>query len=156
LTASLASRSVELVIPAWLWLVAGLGLMGAELFVTPTGLYLLFFGASAAVVGLLAMTGVVTDLALQLAVFAALSAADLLLFRKALAARLHVAGGAPVGELVGETAVALGPVPASGVGSGELRGASWRIRNVGKFDVAQGQRCKVERVDGLELWVRGV
>jgi membrane protein implicated in regulation of membrane protease activity len=136
--------------------VAGFGLMGAELFLTPTGLYLLFFGASAAIVGVLGLTGLVTELGLQLLIFATLSAADLLLFRKALAARLHVAGEGPIGELVGETAVALGPVPASGVGSGELRGASWRIRNVGKFDVAQGQRCRVERVDGLELWVRGV
>jgi membrane protein implicated in regulation of membrane protease activity len=144
------------VIPAWLWLVAGLALMGAELFVTPTGLYLLFFGASALVVGVLALAGAVTDPGLQLAVFAALSAVDLLLFRRALAARLHVAGEGPVGELVGETAVALGPVPASGIGSAELRGASWRVRNVGKFDVAEGQRCRVERVEGLELWVRGV
>src|SRR5688572_32982323 len=103
--------------------------MGAELFLTPTGLYLLFFGASAAIVGVLGLTGLVTELGLQLLIFAALSAADLLLFRKALAARLHVAGEGPIGELVGETAVALGPVPASGVGSGELRGASWRIRN---------------------------
>jgi membrane protein implicated in regulation of membrane protease activity len=144
------------VIPAWLWLVAGLALIGAELFVAPTGMYLLFFGASALVVGLLGLAGVVTDLGLQLVLFAVLSVADLLLFRRALAARLHVAGEGPIGELVGETAVALGPVPASGVGSAELRGASWRVRNVGKFDVAQGQRCRVERVDGLELWVRGV
>ena len=143
-------------IPAWLWLVAGLALIGAELFVAPTGMYLLFFGVSAVVVGLLALSGALTDPGTQLAVFAVVSAADLLLFRRALAARLHVAGEGPVGELVGETAVALGPVPASGVGSGELRGASWRIRNVGKFDVAEGQRCRVERVDGLELWVRGV
>ena len=143
-------------LPAWIWLVAGMALVGAELFVAPTGLYLLFFGVSALVVGLLALAGAVTELGLQLAVFAVLSAAGLLLFRGALAGRLYVAGEAPVGELVGETAVALGPVPASGVGSAELRGASWRVRNVGKFDVAQGQRCRVERVDGLELWVRGV
>jgi membrane protein implicated in regulation of membrane protease activity len=143
-------------LPAWIWLVAGLALIGAELFVAPTGLYLLFFGASALVVGLLGLTGVVTDPGLQLLAFAALSAADLLLFRRTLAARLHVAGAAPIGELVGETAVALGPVPASGVGSAELRGASWRVRNVGKFDLAVGQRCRVERVDGLELWVRAV
>ena len=143
-------------VPAWLWLVGGLALMGAELFVAPTGLYLLFFGASALVVGVLGLVGAVTDLGAQLALFAVLSAADLLLFRRAAAARLYVSGEAPVGELVGETAVALGPVPASGVGTAELRGASWRVRNVGTFDVAEGQRCRVERVDGLELWVRGV
>ena len=139
-----------------MWLVAGLGLIGAELFVAPTGLYLLFFGASALLVGLLALAGAVTDPGGQMLVFALLSTATLLMFRRALASRMGGGAEAPIAELVGETAVALGPLPASGVGSAELRGASWRARNVGKFDVAEGQRCRVERVDGLELWVRGV
>ena len=144
-----------LAVPWWLWLVVGLGLVGAELFLTPGGLYLLFFGVSAVVVGLLGLVGVVTDAGLQLLLFALLAAGALLLLRRWLVSRLR-SGDAIFGELVGETAVALGPVAANALGSAELRGAIWRVRNVGKFDVAPGQRCRVERVEGLELWVRGV
>jgi inner membrane protein len=140
----------------WLWLVAGLALIGAELFVMPTGFYLLFFGVSALVVGLLGFVGLAADFSVQLLVFVVVSFANLLLLRRGLAARLGTSGTPDSAELVGDTAVALGPLPSSGVGSGELRGAIWRIRNVGKFDVAEGQRCRVERVEGLELWVRGV
>src|SRR5262245_51659357 len=143
-------------IPWWLWLAGGLGLIGAELFLTPGGLFLLFFGAAGLVVGLLGLVGVVTDPALQLLLFALVAGLDLVLFRRSLVARLRTGGQPDVAELVGETAVALGPLVASGVGSAELRGAIWRARNVGKFDVAVGQRCRVERVEGLELWVRGV
>jgi inner membrane protein len=140
----------------WLWLVAGLALIGAELLVAPTGLYLLFLGVSALLVGLLGFAGLAREVGLQLLLFAVLSFASLLLFRRSLASRLPASGAPAVGELVGDTAVALGPVASNAVGSAELRGAIWRIRNVGKFDLAQGQRCQIERVEGLELWVRGV
>jgi membrane protein implicated in regulation of membrane protease activity len=139
----------------WLWLVVGLALFAGEQFV-PTGLYLLFFGVSAALVGLIGFVGLVTDLPLQLLLFAVFSLVSLVAFRGGLAARLHSGGTTGLAELVGETAVALGPVSTNAVGSAELRGAIWRMRNVGKFDVAEGQRCRVEQVDGLELWVRGV
>jgi membrane protein implicated in regulation of membrane protease activity len=140
----------------WLWLVAGLALIGAELLVAPTGLYLLFLGVSALLVGLLGFAGLAREVGLQLILFAVFSFASLLLFRRSLASRLRAAGAPALAELVGETAVALGPVAANAVGSAELRGAIWRVRNVGKFDVAKGQRCRIERVEGLELWVRGV
>jgi membrane protein implicated in regulation of membrane protease activity len=140
----------------WLWLVAGLALIGAELLVVPTGLYLLFLGASALLVGLLGFAGLAGEVGLQLLLFVLLSFASLLFFRRALASRLRTSSAPAVGELVGETAVALGPVAANAVGSAEMRGAIWRVRNVGKFDVAEGQRCRIERVEGLELWVRGV
>ena len=139
-----------------LWLIAGLALIGAELLVAPTGLYLLFLGVSSLVVGLLGFVGLSGGVGTQLLLFAVLSLASLLLFRRSLATRLRTAGRPPVGELVGETAVTLGPVASNALGSAEMRGAIWRVRNVGKFDLAPGQRCRVERVEGLELWVRGV
>src|SRR5262245_4154434 len=129
--------------PLWsLWLVAGLALIGAELLVAPTGLYLLFLGVSALVVGLLGFAGLASQVGGQLLLFAVRSFASLLLFRRSLAAQLRAADGPPIGQLVGETAVALGPVASNAVGSAELRGAIWRVRNVGKFDLAPGQRCR--------------
>jgi membrane protein implicated in regulation of membrane protease activity len=142
--------------PWWIWLVAGLLLVGAELFVAPTGFYLLFFGFSALLVGLLGFVGLATGPAAQLALFVLLSFASLLLFRRGLAARFRTTAAPPVGEMVGQTVVALEPVAANAVGAAEMRGSVWRMRNVGKFDVARGQRCRIERVEGLELWARGI
>jgi membrane protein implicated in regulation of membrane protease activity len=40
------------------------------------------------------------------------------------------------------------------VGTAELRGTSWTARNIGPAPLANGQRCKVQRVDGLMLYVK--
>ena len=40
------------------------------------------------------------------------------------------------------------------LGKAELRGTSWSARNRGAAALARGQRCVVEKVDGLMLWVR--
>ncbi len=56
-------------------------------------------------------------------------------------------------SLVGEGGVILEDVPADGVGKVEVRGIvlerAQRLRPSTK-----GQRCRVDRVDGLTLWVR--
>jgi membrane protein implicated in regulation of membrane protease activity len=60
-----------------------------------------------------------------------------------------------VDSLVGEAAAALEDIPAGAIGKAEMRGTSWSARNVGSGALARGQRCKVERVEGLMLFVRG-
>jgi membrane protein implicated in regulation of membrane protease activity len=40
------------------------------------------------------------------------------------------------------------------VGKAELRGASLTARNAGDKPLARGQRCTVERVEGLTIFVR--
>ena len=37
---------------------------------------------------------------------------------------------------------------------GEMRGTTWTVRNAGGDGLRQGQRCAVEKVDGLVLSVR--
>jgi membrane protein implicated in regulation of membrane protease activity len=59
-----------------------------------------------------------------------------------------------VDTLVGETAVVLEPVPEGGVGKAELRGTSWSARSVEGTALAAGKRCRVQRVDGLTLWIQ--
>jgi membrane protein implicated in regulation of membrane protease activity len=59
-----------------------------------------------------------------------------------------------VDSLVGETALVLDDIPASGFGKVELRGTAWNARNGGSASLSRGQRCTVERVEGLSLWVR--
>ena len=130
----------------------GLALCLAEL-LTPGGFYLIFFGA-----GALALGGILffVDLGqwLQLSLFAALSLASLSLFRKRLLIRRGFMPG-PVDAIVGETAYALEDIAVEGFGKAELRGTSWSARNVGDSAIGKAQRCRVEKVDGLTIWIKG-
>ena len=45
-------------------------------------------------------------------------------------------------------------VPPGGVGKAELRGTTWTARTEAASPLAKGQRCRVERVEGLTLWLR--
>jgi inner membrane protein len=137
----------------WIWILLGLLLLLAEL-VTPSGFYILFFGIGAIIVGLLALFNAAGPLWFQFILFSALSVLSLWLFREKL---LQLTQGSQRGEvdsLVGETAVMLEDVPTNGVGKAELRGSSWSARNVGGKPLARGERCKVDRVEGLTLFVR--
>jgi membrane protein implicated in regulation of membrane protease activity len=63
----------------------------------------------------------------------------------------------PSGEvdtLIGEVATALEGIQPGAVGKAELRGSSWTAFNSGSRQLERGQRCRVERVDGLTLFIR--
>jgi membrane protein implicated in regulation of membrane protease activity len=53
----------------------------------------------------------------------------------------------------GESATVTEEIPAEGVGKVELRGSSWNARTA-SGTIPRGQRCLVERVEGLTVWVR--
>lgn len=138
----------------------GLALLGVELF-TPGGFFLLFFGVAALIVGGLQATALGAmlggSLAAQVLLFTGLSVVGIAVFRRALVARFGrgaALGAGAVDSLVGARAVALETLPPGGQGKVELRGTSWSARNSGGVAVGQGQRCTVERVEGLTLWVR--
>lgn len=136
----------------WIWLVIGLGLVGVEL-MTPGGFYVIFFGAAALVTGL-AVRFAGLGPAGQWLLFAAISVASLLLFRKPLMRRFGLAApGPPVDSMVGELCTVVQSPGADGFGKVELRGTSWTARASAGGSFAVGQRCRVERVDGLTLWI---
>ena len=139
----------------WLWLVLGLLLAGFEL-LTPGGFFLIFFGTAALAVGVLAGLDLGGPVWLQWLLFSVLSVVSLLFFRNPLLARMGrgTADDAPIDSLVGETATPLEDIAPDGVGRAELRGATWTARNGDPRPVALGQRCLVQRVDGLTLWIR--
>lgn len=139
----------------WLWLVLGLVLVGVEM-LTPGGFFVIFFGAAAIVVGVLAGLGSAGPAWLQWLLFSALSVLSLALFRKPLMRRFRLGDGAShaVDSMVGEACVVLGAPGPDGYGKVELRGATWTARSTGGAALVKGQRCKVERVDGLTLWIR--
>jgi membrane protein implicated in regulation of membrane protease activity len=137
----------------WIWLLVGLLLLLAEL-VTPGGFYIIFFGVGALVVGILAGFQAAGPPWFQYILFSVVSVVALWLFREKLLqlTRSHSSDG--VDNLVGETAVLLEDISANGIGKAEMRGTSWSTRNVGDKPLARGQRCKVERVEGLTIFVR--
>ena len=137
----------------WIWILLGLLLLLAEL-VTPGGFYIIFFGVGAVVVGVLAGLNAAGPLWFQFILFSVFSVLTLWLFREKL---LKLTQGGPrevIDGLVGETAVAAEEIPANAIGKAELRGTSWNARNVGEKPLIRGERCRVERVEGLTIFVR--
>jgi len=139
----------------WLWLLAGLALLGFEM-LTPGGFFTIFFGVAALIVGVLARFGLAGPAWMQWIWFSGLSIASLLLFRKPLLAwvRSRDVKRPDVDSLVGESAILLEAVPEGGVGKAELRGTSWSARSVDGIGLPAGRRCRVARVDGLTLWIK--
>lgn len=137
----------------WIWLLVGLMLLLAEL-VTPGGFYIIFFGVGAIIVGILTGFQAAGPSWFQYILFSAVSLVALWLFREKLLQLTRSDSPETVDNLIGETAVLLEDISANGIGKAEMRGTSWSTRNIGDKPLARGQRCKVERVEGLTLFVR--
>jgi inner membrane protein len=138
----------------WLWVVLGLGLIAVEL-VTPGGFYVIFFGIGALAVGALTLLRVVESVWVQWLLFPIVALVTLRLFRQPLLGRIQVGqDGHEVDSLIGEVAIAAGPIAPGQHGRAELRGSSWSARNVDTNPLAAGQRCRVVAVQGLMLDLR--
>jgi membrane protein implicated in regulation of membrane protease activity len=139
----------------WMWMIFGLALLVFEL-MTPGGFFVFFFGVAALLIGFLDLIGLHMPLALQGILFAAASVVSILVFRKPLMERFHYKmPKGKVDSMVGETAKAMDTIPSGGYGKAELRGTAWSVQNIGDITIPQAGRCKVEKVEGLTLLVRG-
>jgi membrane protein implicated in regulation of membrane protease activity len=134
----------------WLWVLAGIALLAFEV-ATPGGLFALFFGVGALAVAPLSALGFSETV--QWLAFSILSLVGLATLRGPLLRRLS-RRPARAPELVGEQAVLLEDLPAGGQARAELRGTPWTARAASGIPLHRGQRCVVERVDGLTLWLR--
>ena len=76
----------------------------------------------------------------------------LLFFRKRLI-QLWQPGASDIDSLVGETALPLETIRPGAIGRAELRGTVWSARNAHDGELARGQRARVQRVDGLTLYL---
>ena len=137
----------------WIWLLVGLLLLLAEL-LTPGGFYIIFFGVGALIVGVLAGFQAAGPPWFQYILFSVVSVVALWLFRERLLQMTRPRSSDVVDNLIGETAVLLEDLSVNGIGKAEMRGTSWNTRNIGDKPLARGQRCKVERIEGLTLFVR--
>ena len=137
----------------WIWVLGGLGLLVAEI-TLPGGFFSIFFGLGAILVGAAKALGWDGPAWAEWLVFSVLSVAGLLLFRKPLMRQFALNDTKPVDRIEGESAVVLEDVAPGGVGKAELRGSAWSARTQDALPLARGQRCRVERVEGLTLWLR--
>jgi len=137
----------------WIWVLGGLVLLVAEV-TTPGGFFAVFFGAGAILVGVRKAVGWDGPAWAEWLVFTVLSVVSLGLFRKPLMRHFKLSAGRPVDRLEGEAAVVTEAVAPGGVGKAEMRGTPWTARTTGAAALSPGQRCRVERVEGLTLWLR--
>jgi len=139
--------------PWWAWILSGLVLLGLELVLG--SFYLLFLGLAAIIVGLIAMFGASGPLWLEWLLFIVFSTGLVLLLRKPLLGKFNIQNDSrDIDTLVGVAAVAVEAIPPGGIGKVEMRGSVWTAHNAGTTGIIPGQRCLVEQVHGLSLWVR--
>ena len=141
--------------PWWGWLIIGAVLVIAEVAIN-TDFWLVFFGVSALVVGVLGLAHVQLSMVVQWVVFGAMSVISLVLFRNRLRRRMNRENsvGLASPDLVGEFGLVRDTVAPGARGWAEVRGTVWRIRNRETTELPAGARVKVKAVDGVTLDVR--
>ena len=138
--------------PWWGWLVLGIGLRGAEMFVIDAQFYLVFLGVAATVVGLLGLAGITLPVWLQWLVFAALAIVATVAFRKRLYAKLRGHGGIVQERItVGDKVVVPVRLEPGQTCRVDYRGSSWAARNVDQRPIEAGAEAPISRVDDLTL-----
>jgi membrane protein implicated in regulation of membrane protease activity len=136
----------------WIWILIGFALLAFE-FVSST-MHVGLFAVGAFVVGILVALGVPMPLWGQILIFTGVSLVALFFVRPILVRKLGLSRPNMVDTMIGEKALALDDIGIEGLGKAEMRGTTWSARNVGATALARGQRCTVERIDGLVLHVR--
>jgi membrane protein implicated in regulation of membrane protease activity len=138
----------------WGWVIAGAVLFGAELGFVNAQFYLVFVGASAIVVGLLAGVFPTLNTAAQCAIFAVVAIVSMVLFRSRIYRRWH--GELPrvdTGPAGGIVTVPIALAPGESC-QAEHAGSFWTVRNDGATAIASGARVRITNVQGLTLLVR--
>ncbi len=134
-------------------MVAGFLLLALES-VTP-GFFLLFFGFGAVFMGFFQLVFPDVPFWIELLIFLAVSTLWLGLFRRRIVEYMAKRSQfKKVDSIEGEVAVALEDLEPSRPGKAELRGASWNALNLADFTIPKTARCRVEKIEGLTLYVR--
>jgi membrane protein implicated in regulation of membrane protease activity len=138
--------------PDWVWLTGGI-LLGATEVLVP-GVYLLWIGIAAAVVGLVLLLGGALSLTQQLLLFATLAVA-LAVLGQFLFSRWRGPDAAPglnrrAEQLIGREAVLDEPI-ANGVGRIRVGDTVWRVQGP---DLPAGESVRVVGTEGAVLKVR--
>ena len=142
--------------PWWAWIVAGLGLMALELAAVDAAFYIVFLGAAAVVVGVAESAGAGLPIWGQWVLYAVLSVAFMVLFRRKLYDRLRGSAQGFDNSTVGETVDVTEDVPAGGRTRVAMRGSRWRAKNVGPEAIGAGAQARVVAVSGTTVEIEPV
>ena len=141
--------------PWWAWLVLGIGLLGAEMFVIDAQFYLVFIGLSAAVVGLLGLAGVDLPNWAQWLIFSALAVVAMLAFRRRVYELVrHRDGHVDERLTLGDRVLIPSRLEPGQSARVDYRGTTWTARNVGAAAIEGGREAVIAQVDGLILHVK--
>ena len=113
-----------------------------------------FFAVGAFLVAILVSLDAGGPLWFQLVFFATSSVVLLVFVRPIVVRKLGLNKSPVVDQIAGEHAVVLEEMGVQSDGRAEMRGTTWSARNVGETPLARGQKCVVDRVVGLTLYVR--
>ena len=140
-----------------MWAILGICIAAAEL-ATPAGFWLVGVGVGAAVVAFLVAIGLASSAIVQWLVFAGASVAAVFGLRSAFGGQLASAESTrrDLADVIGEVVTVHADIPPAAIGSAELRGTVWRVRNLGAEGLAPGARARIESVEGVTLNVRRV
>src|SRR5579872_805558 len=149
---ALESRALPHNMDWWIWTLIGFFFLALE-FVTTT-MHSAFFAAGAFLVAILVAVHLDLPLWAQLLIFTLFSLITLLILRPLIVAKLNLSKTKYVDTMVGEQAIAMDDIPVAAFGKAEMRGSTWSARNVGETALTRGQRCVVERIEGLVLHLK--
>jgi len=143
--------------PWWGWLVIAALSLAIEMFVLDAQFYLVFFGISAAIVGVLGLSGVELPDWGQWLLLSVLAVVSMITFRRRLYQMVrgrtgHVEERLNVGDRV-IVPVRLEPSQTCRV---DYRGSSWTARNVDERPIEAGREAVIASIDGLVLLVRSI
>ena len=139
----------------WGWLVLGFGLLALEMFVIDAEFYLVFLGASATIVGLLALIGVPLPQWAQWLLFAALALVSMVGFRGRVYALVRGnAGHVPDRVTAGDRVLVPTRLEPGQTCRVEYRGTTWSARNVDVRPIGAGTEAVISHIDDLTLHLK--
>jgi inner membrane protein len=141
--------------PWWGWLVIGILSLAVEMFVIDAQFYLVFLGASAAILGLIGLTGLHWPSWAQWLVFAVLSVVTMVAFRQRIYDLVRNRSGHVDQPLaLGDRVVVPALLEAGQTCRVDYRGSTWTARNVDIQPIEAGREAVITQVDGLTLHIK--
>jgi inner membrane protein len=137
----------------WGWMVIGVLLLGAELFIVEADFYLVFLGAAAILTGLLGLGVPAVPEWGQWLIFAALALVSMVFFRKRVYRQLRRDVPDMANDMLLEQLQLPVGLPVDGTCRVELRGSTWTARNVGPVPIPPGAKVHIVGIDGITLSV---
>ena len=135
----------------WGWMVVGMLLLAAELFIIEADFYLVFLGAAAILTGLTAFAAPELPQWMQWLIFAGLALVSMVFFRRRVYRLLRREVPDMANDMLSEHLTLPVGLPVDGTCRVELRGSTWTARNVGAVPIPPGVNVRIVGVDGVTL-----